>query len=277
MTPYLNLLHDILNNGALKSNRTGIDTLSVFGRQLRFNLTHGFPLLTTKKLHFKSIVYELLWFLRGDTNTKYLRKHGITIWDEWATDEGELGPIYGYQWTQWPTHNDTIINQIDQVIHQIRNNPNSRRILFHAWNPEYLPDESISPQRNVQQGKMALAPCHVLYQFYVTNNQLSSHLYIRSSDVFLGLPYNIASLALLTTMIAHQCALFPGEIVISLGDVHLYHNHLEQAKLQLTRTPLALPTLTLQRLPASIYEYKFTDFVLTNYVAHSHIQASVAI
>lgn len=244
MQAYLDLLQEILNCDTLKPNRTGIDTLSLFGRQLRFNLNHGFPLLTTKRLHFKSIVYELLWFLSGDTNTSFLREHGVTIWDEWATEAGELGPIYGYQWTKWPTRNGNAINQIDQIIQQIRSHPDSRRILFHSWNPEYLPDETISPQRNVQQGKMALAPCHVLYQFYVANNQLSSHLYIRSSDVFLGLPYNIASLALLTSMLAQQCNLIPGEIVVSLGDTHLYQNHLDQAKLQLSRLPLTLPNLT---------------------------------
>lgn len=277
MQPYLDLLQEILNNGTPKSNRTGIDTLSLFGRQLHFNLNHGFPLLTTKRLHFKSIAYELLWFLRGDTNTQFLHEHGITIWDEWATANGELGPIYGYQWTRWPTANGTTINQIDQVIQQIRYHPNSRRILFHAWNPEYLPNETISPQQNVQQGKMALAPCHVLYQFYVANNQLSSQLYIRSSDIFLGLPYNIASLALLTTLLAQQCTLIPGEIIISLGDVHLYQNHLNQAQLQLTRKPLILPTLNIKHVPASIYEYAFTDFILTNYNSHPHIPAQIAI
>jgi len=194
-----------------------------------------------------------------------------------ATGNGELGPIYGYQWTHWPTHNEKSINQIDHVIHQLRTNPDSRRILFHAWNPEYLPDESISPQQNVILGKMSLAPCHVLYQFYVVNNQLSSQLYIRSSDVFLGLPYNIASLALLTTLLAHQCQFIPNDIIISLGDVHLYLNHLLAAKLQLTRAPLTLPTLTIQRLPTSIYEYQFDDFIITGYSPHPHIQAKVAV
>ncbi len=277
MKTYLDLLQDILTTGILKSNRTQISALSKFGYQIRHDLTTGFPLLTTKKLHFKSIVYELLWFLRGETNSKWLNTHGVTIWDEWATESGELGPIYGKQWTAWPTQDGGTINQIDNVLTLLRHNPNSRRIIFHAWNPEYLPNESQSPQENVHAGKMALSPCHLLYQFYVAQGHLSSQLYIRSSDVFLGLPYNIASLGLLTYMLAQQAQLLPGELIITLGDTHLYQNHIEQAKLQLSRTPRPLPMLTLKSMPSSIYAYKFDDFVLTAYQPHPHISASVAI
>lgn len=272
MQSYLALLRDVLECGRLKSNRTGIGTLSVFGRQLRCDLRRGFPLLTTKRLHFKSIACELLWFLQGSTNTHYLHQHGVTIWDEWATAAGDLGPIYGKQWTDW--HG---INQLDIVVEQLSHNPNSRRILFHAWNPQHLPDERLSPQDNVKCGKMALAPCHVLYQFYVMETELSSQVYIRSSDVFLGLPYNIASLALLTHMLAQQCHLQVGEIIVSLGDTHLYVNHLEQARMQLTRDPMDLPKLGLKNHPASIYAYKLDDFVLSDYVPHPHIAADVAV
>ncbi len=222
MNIYLNLLKDVLENGTQKGDRTGTGTTSVFGRQIRHNLKDGFPLLTTKKLHFKSIANELIWFLNGDTNNKWLNENGVKIWDEWALEDGSLGPIYGKQWTAWPTKDGGEINQIDYVVDTLKNNPNSRRILFHGWNVEYLPDESISPQENVKQGRMALPPCHLLYQFYVANGKLSGQLYIRSSDIFLGLPYNIASLSLLVHMLAQQCDLEPGEVIVSFGDLHAY-------------------------------------------------------
>ncbi|KPW34672.1 Thymidylate synthase [Pseudomonas syringae pv. apii] len=277
MKSYLDLLGDVLENGAQKGDRTGTGTISVFGRQFRHDLSKGFPLLTTKKLHFKSIVNELIWFLGGDTNVKWLNENGVKIWNEWATEEGDLGPVYGKQWTAWPTKDGGTINQIDYVVNALKTNPNSRRILFHGWNVEYLPDEKVSPQENARQGKMALPPCHLLYQFYVVNNKLSAHLFIRSSDSFLGLPYNTASLACLTHMLAQQCDLDVGEIVISLSDVHIYSNHMEQVKTQLTREPRGLPELKLLRKPASIYDYKFEDFEVVGYDPHPHIAAPVSI
>ena len=277
MKQYLTLLEDILEQGDFKEDRTGVGTYSVFGRQFRHNLQNGFPLLTTKKLHFKSIVNELLWFLRGDTSIQWLNEHSVSIWNEWANEEGELGPIYGKQWTAWPTSQGDSINQIDYVIDCLRNNPNSRRILFHGWNVEYLPNEKISPQENVKQGKMALPPCHLLYQFYVSQNRLSSQLYIRSSDSFLGLPYNIASLALLTHMLSQQCDLIPFEIIVSIGDLHAYQNHIEQIRLQLSRQPTALPTLKINKKPNSIYGYHFDDFELLDYAPKAHIRAPIAV
>ena len=277
MRQYLDLLQDILDNGATKGDRTGTGTLSVFGRQFRHNLADGFPLLTTKKLHFKSIANELIWFLSGDTNTRWLNENGVKIWDEWATEEGDLGPVYGAQWTAWPTRDGGTINQIDYVVDCLRNNPNSRRILFHAWNVEFLPDENKSPQQNVEEGRMALPPCHLLYQFYVADGKLSAQLMIRSSDSFLGLPYNTASLALLTMMLAQQCDLDLGEIIVCTGDSHIYSNHREQVDLQLSREPLALPQLNLRRKPESIYDYCFDDFELCNYNTHAHISAPVAV
>ena len=277
MRQYLELLQDILDNGVEKADRTGTGTISVFGRQFRHDLNQGFPLLTTKKLHFKSIANELIWFLNGDTNTRWLNENGVSIWDEWATENGELGPIYGKQWTAWPTRDGGSINQIDYVVNCLKKNPDSRRILFHGWNVEYLPDETLSPQQNVEQGKMALPPCHLLYQFYVANNRLSSQLLIRSSDSLLGLPYNLASLGLLTHMLAQQCDLEPGEIIICTGDSHIYLNHLEQVKLQLSREPRKLPTLRLLRRPESIYDYRFEDFEIVDYDPHPHIPAPVAV
>ncbi|WP_324743049.1 thymidylate synthase [Pseudomonas veronii] len=277
MKSYLELLTDVLENGAVKGDRTGTGTISVFGRQFRHDLSKGFPLLTTKKLHFKSIVNELIWFLGGDTNVKWLNENGVKIWNEWATEEGDLGPVYGKQWTAWPTKDGRTINQIDYVVNALKTNPNSRRILFHGWNVEYLPDEKVSPQENARQGKMALPPCHLLYQFYVVNNKLSAHLFIRSSDSFLGLPYNTASLACLTHMLAQQCDLDVGEIVISLSDVHIYSNHMEQVKTQIAREPRQLPELKLLRKPASIYDYKFEDFEVVGYDPHPHISAPVSI
>jgi thymidylate synthase len=277
MQQYLALLQDILDNGVEKGDRTGTGTVSVFGRQFRHDLRQGFPLLTTKKLHFKSIVNELIWFLNGDTNTRWLRQNGVSIWDEWATEDGDLGPIYGRQWTAWPTRDGGSINQIDYVVDCLRHNPDSRRILFHGWNVEYLPDEKISPQENVRQGKMALPPCHLVYQFYVAGRRLSAQLLIRSSDSFLGLPYNIASLALLTTMLAQQCDLEPGEIIICTGDSHIYANHRQQVETQLARAPGSLPQLKIKRRPESIYDYQFDDFELINYQAQPHIPAPVAV
>lgn len=277
MKSYLDLLTDVLENGSVKGDRTGTGTISVFGRQYRHDLSKGFPLLTTKKLHFKSIVNELIWFLSGDTNIKWLNENGVKIWNEWATEEGDLGPVYGKQWTAWPTKDGGTINQIDYVVNALKTNPNSRRILFHGWNVEYLPDEKVSPQENAENGKVALPPCHLLYQFYVVDNKLSAHLFIRSSDSFLGLPYNTASLACLTHMLAQQCDMGVGEIVISLSDVHIYSNHMEQVKTQISREPRKLPELKLLRKPESIYDYKFEDFELVGYDPHPHIAAPVSI
>lgn len=277
MQQYHDLLRLILAQGSAKDDRTGTGTIGVFGHQMRFNLQQGFPLLTTKKLHWKSIAIELLWFLRGDTNLAYLKEHGVRIWDEWATEEGELGPLYGKQWTRWATPDGREINQIEQVIEQIKARPNSRRLIVSAWNPADLPDESISPQANVQQGRMALAACHALFQFQVSDGKLNCQLYQRSADVFLGVPFNIASYALLTHMIAQQCDLAVGDFVWTGGDVHLYRNTIEQAQLQLTREPYALPTLKILRKPNSIFDYTFDDFVIENYQAHPHISAKVAV
>jgi len=277
MKPYHDLLRDILENGVVKGDRTGTGTTSVFGRQIRHDLAKGFPLLTTKKLHFKSIANELIWFLSGDTNVRWLNEHGVSIWNEWATEDGDLGPVYGKQWTAWPTKDGGTINQIDYVVDTLRTNPNSRRILFHGWNPEYLPDESQSPQENARQGRMALPPCHLLYQFYVANGKLSSQLYIRSSDSFLGLPYNIASLALLTHMLAQQCDLVPHEIVVSIGDLHAYSNHMAQIQTQLARQVRALPQLAIKRKPESIYGYAFEDFEIVGYDPHPSIAAPIAV
>lgn len=277
MRQYLDLLRDILDHGVEKSDRTGTGTISVFGRQFRHDLNDGFPLITTKKVHFKSIANELIWFLNGGTNIKWLQENGVTIWDEWATEEGELGPIYGKQWTAWPTREGSTINQIDYVVDLLKNKPDSRRILFHGWNVEYLPEESISPVENARRGRMALPPCHLLYQFYVADNSLSAQLYIRSSDSMLGLPYNLASLGLLTHMLAQQCDLGVGEIIITTGDSHIYTNHLEQISLQMSREPRPLPTLQIMRRPDSIYDYRYEDFQILDYDPHPHIAAPVAV
>ncbi|HEY5020450.1 MAG TPA: thymidylate synthase [Steroidobacteraceae bacterium] len=273
---YLLLLRDILDNGARKSDRTGTGTLSVFGRMLRHDLRHGFPLLTTKRLHVKSILYELLWFLSGDTNIRFLKDHGVSIWDEWATPQGELGPVYGAQWRAWKSPSGKSIDQVATLIESIRRNPDSRRHILNAWNVADLPDESKSPQVNAAAGRMALAPCHVMYQFYVVDGRLSCMLTQRSCDVFLGLPYNAASTAFLTIMIAQQCDLEPGEVIYSLGDAHLYSNHLEQARLQLTREPSESPRLTLKGKPPSIFDYQYGDFELTGYDPHPPIAAPIA-
>ena len=277
MQQYLNLLKDIRDNGVDRGDRTGTGTRSVFGRQLRFDLAEGFPILTTKKVHFKSVVNELIWFLNGDTSTQWLRENGVSIWDEWATEAGELGQLYGAQWVNWPTRDGGSINQIDYVIDCLRHRPESRRILFHAWNVEYLPDETMSPQENVEAGRMALPPCHLLYQFYVANGKLSAMLYIRSSDAFLGLPFNIASVSLLVHMLCQQVELEPGEVVVTMGDCHLYSNHAEQVETQLSRQPKSRPTLEIMRKPNSIYDYSFEDFALRDYDPEPNISAPVAI
>lgn len=264
MTPYLELMRDILENGTQKTDRTGTGTVSVFGRQMRFDLSKGFPLVTTKKLHIRSIIYELLWFLRGDTNIKYLNDNGVSIWDEWADENGELGPVYGSQWRSWPAPDGRHIDQIANVIHQIETKPDSRRHIVSAWNP-------------AEVDNMALPPCHALFQFYVANNTLSCQLYQRSADFFLGVPFNIASYALLTHMVAQQCDLKAGDFVWTGGDVHLYSNHFDQAKLQLTREPLPLPTLSIKRKPSTIFEYQFEDFEILNYQAHPSIKAPIAV
>ncbi|MEQ1531470.1 MAG: thymidylate synthase [Methylococcales bacterium] len=277
MKQYLALLDKILREGHLKGDRTGSGTLSIFGHQMRFNLQEGFPLLTTKKIHLKSIIYELLWFLKGETNLTYLHEHKVSIWNEWADEHGELGPVYGKQWRSWPTPDGRHIDQIGQVIEQLRKNPNSRRIIVSAWNAADLPDESISPQENVAQGKMALAPCHAFFQFYVADGKLSCQLYQRSCDTFIGLPFNIASYALLTHMVAQQTDLAVGDFVWTGGDVHLYLNHQEQAKLQLTREPYAQPSLQIMRKPESMFDYSYEDFVIQAYQAHEHIKAAISI
>ena len=264
MKAYLDLMQHILDQGAVKEDRTGTGTLSVFGHQMRFDLAEGFPLVTTKKCHLKSIIHELLWFLNGDTNIAYLSEHGVRIWDEWADENGDLGPVYGHQWRSWQGANGQVIDQISEALHTIKTNPDSRRILVSAWNVAEL-------------DQMVLAPCHALFQFYVVNGKLSCQLYQRSCDVFLGLPFNIASYALLTHMMAQQAGLAVGDFVWTGGDVHLYRNHLEQANLQLTRTPFALPRLHLARKPDSLFDYRFEDFILEDYQAHPHIKASVAI
>lgn len=274
---YLALLQDILATGLDKGDRTGTGTLSVFGRMYRHDLSNGFPLLTTKKLHIKSIIHELLWFLQGGTNTKYLVDNGVTIWNEWATSEGDLGPVYGAQWRAWSGPNGETYDQVAALIDGIKTNPNSRRHIINAWNVAFLPDERKKPHENAVVGKMALAPCHVMYQFYVANGRLSCMLTQRSGDVFLGIPFNGASVSFLTHMVAQQCDLEPGEIVHSIGDLHLYKNHIEQAKLQLTREPRPLPKLIIKRKPNSIFDYRFDDFEIVNYDPHSPIKAPIAI
>ena len=277
MKNYLELLEKLLADGTPKGDRTGSGTLSIFGHQMRFDLAAGFPLITTKKVHLKSIIHELLWFLNGDTNNNLLEEKGVSIWREWSDENGELGAIYGKQWRSWETQNGETIDQISQVIEQLKTNPNSRRIIVSAWNVADLPDEKISPQENVANGKMALAPCHAFFQFYVANNKLSCQLYQRSCDTFIGVPFNIASYALLTMMIAQQCDLELGEFVWTGGDVHLYLNHQEQAKTQLQRTPRALPSMNIKRKPASIFDYAYDDFELVGYDADTHISAPIAI
>lgn len=274
---YLALLKDILENGAQKGDRTGTGTLSVFGRMYRHDLSEGFPLLTTKRLHLRSILIELLWFLRGDTNIRFLKENGVTIWDEWATPDGELGPVYGAQWRAWEGPSGEVFDQVAALIEGLRKNPDSRRHIINAWNVAYLPDESKQPQQNAAEGRMALPPCHVMYQFYVANGKLSCMMTQRSADCFLGVPFNGASLAFLTHMVAQQCDLEAGEIIHSFGDLHLYSNHLDQARLQLTREPRPLPKLIIKRKPESIFDYRFDDFEIVDYDPHPHIPAPIAI
>ncbi|MCO6413401.1 MAG: thymidylate synthase [Thiogranum sp.] len=277
MKQYLQLLQHVLDHGVRKEDRTGTGTLSVFGYQMRFTLGDGFPLVTTKKLHVRSIIHELLWFLKGDTNIRYLHEHNVSIWDEWADDNGDLGPVYGAQWRSWPTPSGESIDQIAQVIEQLKNNPDSRRIIVSAWNVADLPDESVPPQQNVANGRMALAPCHAFFQFYVAEGKLSCQLYQRSCDSFIGLGFNLASYSLLTHMVARQCGLEVGDFIWTGGDVHLYLNHLEQTRTQLEREPYPLPQLRIKRQPASIFEYEFDDFEIVGYQSHPHIKAPIAI
>ncbi|KAA0017524.1 thymidylate synthase [Salinicola corii] len=264
MRPYLDLMQRVLDSGVEKADRTGVGTLSVFGHQMRFDLREGFPLVTTKKLHLRSIIHELLWFLRGETNIAYLHEHNVSIWDEWADANGDLGPVYGYQWRSWPAPDGGHIDQIARLVEQIRRNPDSRRHIVSAWNPA-LVDE------------MALPPCHALFQFYVANGTLSCQLYQRSADIFLGVPFNIASYALLTHMIAQVCGLEPGEFVHTLGDAHLYLNHLDQARLQLSREPLVLPTLKLNPSVDDLFAFRFEDIAIEGYESHPSIKAPIAV
>ncbi|RLL54779.1 thymidylate synthase [Mariprofundus sp. EBB-1] len=277
MKAYLDLMRHVRNNGTQKGDRTGTGTQSVFGHQIRFDLTQGFPLVTTKKVHLKSIIHELLWFLKGDTNTRYLTENGVKIWNEWATEDGSLGPVYGFQWRNWPAPNGQLIDQIDELIQQIKSKPNSRRLIVSAWNVADLPDESISPQANVANGKMALAPCHAFFQFYVADGKLSCQLYQRSADIFLGVPFNIASYALLTMMIAQVCDLEVGDFVHTFGDAHLYSNHSEQVETQLARETFPLPTMQINPDVKSIFDFKIDDFELSNYECHPGIRAPIAI
>jgi thymidylate synthase len=277
MKQYLDLLRHVRENGTFKGDRTGTGTYSVFGYQMRFDLSEGFPLVTTKKIHFKSVVHELLWFLKGDTNTQYLKDNGVRIWDEWADENGDLGPVYGFQWRNWPNANGASVDQVKQVVEQLKTNPNSRRIIISAWNPSDLPDETISPQQNVKEGRMALAPCHAFFQFYVSEGKLSCQLYQRSADIFLGVPFNIASYALLTMMLAQVCDLEPGDFVHTLGDAHLYTNHQEQVELQLSRDPLPLPQMKINPAIKDIFDFTFDDFELVDYQHHEHIKGIVAV
>ena len=264
MQQYLDLLRHILDNGVHKSDRTGTGTQSCFGYQMRFDLQKGFPLVTTKKVHLRSIIHELLWFLKGETNTKYLKENGVSIWDEWADANGELGPVYGKQWRSWEGKDGKIVDQVSELISQIKKNPDSRRLIVNAWNVTDLPD-------------MALMPCHTMFQFYVANGKLSCQLYQRSADVFLGVPFNIASYALLTMMVAQVCDLEPGEFIHTFGDVHIYSNHLEQVNLQLSRTPYPLPTMKLNPTVKNLFDFRFEDFTLENYQSHPAIKAPVAV
>ena len=274
MQQYLDLLDHILENGDQKGDRTGTGTISCFGYQMRFDLAEGFPVLTTKKLHLKSIIHELLWLLSGDTNIQYLKDHNVKIWDSWADENGDLGPVYGHQWRNW---NSDGIDQIKEVVDTIKNNPNSRRMMVSAWNPSVMPDTSVSFTENVANGKAALPPCHAFFQFYVTDGKLSCQLYQRSADTFLGVPFNIASYALFTMMMAQVCNLEVGDFIHTFGDVHLYNDHIEQAQLQITRTPGTLPTMKINTEVKDIFDFKFEDFELINYEPQAHIKAAVSI
>jgi thymidylate synthase len=274
MKQYLDLVNHVLENGNQKGDRTGTGTKSVFGYQMRFDLAEGFPMVTTKKLHLKSIIHELLWFLKGDTNIKYLKENGVKIWDAWADANGDLGPIYGHQWRNW---NGEEIDQITDLIQELKTNPNSRRMLVSAWNPSVLPDTSISFAENVANNKAALPPCHAFFQFYVSDGKLSCQLYQRSADIFLGVPFNIASYALLTMMIAQVCDLEVGEFIHTFGDAHIYNNHFEQLELQLSRKPKSLPKMILNPAIKDIFEFTYDDFTLENYEPHDSIKGSVAV
>ena len=274
MKQYLDLVQHVMENGCQKGDRTGTGTKSVFGYQMRFDLNEGFPMVTTKKLHLKSIIYELLWFLKGDTNIKYLQENGVKIWDEWADANGNLGPVYGHQWRNW---NSEEIDQISDLITELKSNPNSRRMLVSAWNPSVLPDTKKSFEENVANNKAALPPCHAFFQFYVADGKLSCQLYQRSADIFLGVPFNIASYAILTMMVAQVCNLQLGDFIHTLGDAHIYSNHIEQANLQLTRELRALPTLKINPNKKSIFDFEISDFELENYDPHPHIKAEVAV
>ena len=274
MKQYHDLVKHVLDNGNTKADRTGTGTKSVFGYQMRFNLSQGFPMVTTKKLHLKSIIYELLWFLKGDTNINYLTEHGVRIWNEWADENGDLGPVYGHQWRNW---NNDEIDQIKEVIHSLKTNPDSRRMLVSAWNPSVLPDTSKSFSENVAHGKAALPPCHAFFQFYVADGKLSCQLYQRSADIFLGVPFNIASYALFTMMMAQVCGYKAGDFIHTFGDAHIYNNHQEQLNLQLSRAPRTLPTMVLNPEIKNIFDFEFDDFTLVNYDPHPHIKGAVAI
>jgi len=277
MQQYLDLMQHILDKGVHKEDRTGTGTVSVFGYQMRFNLADGFPMVTTKKVHLKSIIHELLWFLKGETNIAYLQDNGVKIWDGWATAEGELGPVYGKQWRSWEGANGEVVDQIAQLVHDIKTNPDSRRLIVSAWNPALLPDTQYSPSENAAQGKQALPPCHTLFQFYVVEGKLSCQLYQRSGDVFLGVPFNIASYALLTLMVAQVCGLEPGDFVHTFGDAHLYSNHMDQVNEQLSRETLPLPTMKINPAVKDIFDFTFDDFEVVDYQCHPHIKAPVAI
>ncbi|MBQ4846283.1 thymidylate synthase [Pseudoalteromonas sp. MMG005] len=277
MKQYLELMRHVKEQGTKKEDRTGTGTVSVFGYQMRFNLQEGFPLVTTKKCHMRSIIHELLWFLKGETNIAYLKENGVSIWDGWATNDGELGPVYGKQWRSWSGPNGEVVDQIQDIIEQIQNNPDSRRLIVSAWNPALLPDTNYSPKENAQMGKQALPPCHTLFQFYVLDGKLSCQLYQRSADIFLGVPFNIASYALLTMMIAQVCDLQLGDFIHTFGDAHLYSNHMEQVDEQLSRVPYAKPTMKINTEVKDIFAFKYEDFELENYQAHPHIKAPVAI
>jgi thymidylate synthase len=277
MKQYLDLMRHVLEQGHKKTDRTGTGTISVFGYQMRFDLQQGFPLITTKKCHLRSIIHELLWFLKGETNIEYLKANGVSIWDEWATAEGELGPVYGAQWRSWQAADGRVIDQISQLIADIKRTPDSRRLIVSAWNPALLPDTSVSPKENAAMGKQALPPCHTLFQFYVNDGKLSCQLYQRSADIFLGVPFNIASYALLTLMVAQVCGLQAGDFVHTFGDAHLYLNHLKQVETQLARQPYPLPQMQLNPEVKDIFAFTIADFTLQNYQAHPHIKAPVAI
>jgi thymidylate synthase len=277
MKPYLQFLQDILDKGSRKEDRTGTGTISLFGYQMRFDLSQGFPCVTTKKLHLRSIIHELLWFLKGDTNVAYLRENGVTIWDEWADENGDLGPVYGAQWRKWPAPDGRHIDQVSQLLDDLRKRPDSRRHIVSAWNPAVLPDESKSPQDNARAGLQALPPCHMMFQFHVANGRLSCHMYQRSADAFLGVPFNIASYALLTMMIAQVLDLEPGDFIISLGDAHIYLNHLEQVKTQLSRDTFPLPVMHINPAKKDLFGFEFEDFDLQNYQCHAGIKAPIAI